>query len=125
MLQQFENKSCCRCWIIFGKAFGDHGLLRQGIHLRGYGQKNPKQEYKRESFHLFERLLNNIKQDSIRILSHVKVRSEEEVQRVEAERRAQAEAMAQKLSTQHGEEESEPEDSQPQPFVREGDKVGQ
>lgn len=125
VLQQFEKQVMLQ---VLDNLWKEHlatmDYLRQGIHLRGYGQKNPKQEYKRESFHLFERLLNNIKQDSIRILSHVKVRSEEEVQRVEAERRAQAEAMAQKAQYQHGEEESEPEDSQPQPFVREGDKVG-
>jgi preprotein translocase subunit SecA len=50
----------------------DH--LRHGIHLRGYAQKNPKQEYKRESFALFQDLLESIKRDSIRVLSHVQVR---------------------------------------------------
>src|SRR5690606_20298675 len=99
-----------------------------GIHLRGYGQKNPKQEYKRESFHLFEDLLNNIKRDTIRILSHVKVRSEEEVQQMEAERRAQAEAMAQRAQYQHGnaeqENQTEGQNAAAQPFVRDGDKVG-
>ena len=49
----------------------DH--LRQGIHLRGYAQKNPKQEYKRESFELFEGLLDALKSDVITILSKVRV----------------------------------------------------
>ncbi|KTC33735.1 preprotein translocase subunit SecA, partial [Pseudomonas sp. ABAC61] len=53
----------------------DH--LRHGIHLRGYAQKNPKQEYKRESFTLFSELLDSIKRDSIRVLSHVQVRRED------------------------------------------------
>ncbi len=77
----------------------DH--LRQGIHLRGYAQKNPKQEYKREAFELFQELLENMKRESIRILSHVKVRQEEDVREMEEQRRAQAEAQAQQSSYQH------------------------
>jgi preprotein translocase subunit SecA len=65
-------------------------LLRQGIHLRGYAQKNPKQEYKREAFNLFQTLLENIKRDVVRILSHVKVRQPEDVEAMERERREQA-----------------------------------
>ncbi|WP_025731966.1 preprotein translocase subunit SecA [Carnimonas nigrificans] len=64
----------------------DH--LRKGIHLRGYAQKNPKQEYKREAFYLFESLLASIKSDVIRVLSHVQVRREEEIDEFERERRA-------------------------------------
>ena len=63
----------------------DH--LRRGIHLRGYAQKNPKQEYKRESFELFQNLLTNIKADVTRILSHVQVRAPEEVDALERQRR--------------------------------------
>lgn len=100
----------------------DH--LRQGIHLRGYGQKNPKQEYKRESFLLFEQLLHNIKHDTIRILSHVKVRDEEEIQQLEAERRAAAEALAKQAQYQHGEKEENESGEEAQPFVREDRKVG-
>lgn len=100
----------------------DH--LRQGIHLRGYGQKNPKQEYKRESFILFEQLLHNIKHDTIRILSHVKVRGEEEIQQLEAERRAAAEALAQQAKYQHGDSEENETDDNSNPFVREEKKVG-
>ncbi len=63
----------------------DH--LRRGIHLRGYAQKNPKQEYKREAFELFQNLLTNIKADVTRILSHVQVRRPEEVEALERQRR--------------------------------------
>ena len=54
--------------------------LRQGIHLRGYAQKNPKQEYKREAFELFEQLLDVVKMDVTRVLMSVRIQSEEEVQ---------------------------------------------
>ena len=70
-------------------------MLRQGIHLRGYAQKNPKQEYKRESFDLFQQLLLAIKEDVIRILSHVQVRSPAEVEAEERQKREQAQAAMQ------------------------------
>ncbi|RUO80071.1 preprotein translocase subunit SecA [Idiomarina tyrosinivorans] len=63
----------------------DH--LRQGIHLRGYAQKNPKQEYKREAFELFTEMLENLKLDVVTILSKVKVRAEEDVDAVDQQRR--------------------------------------
>lgn len=63
----------------------DH--LRQGIHLRSYAQKNPKQEYKREAFELFESLLNTVKSEVTRITMLVQVRSREELE--EEERRAE------------------------------------
>ena len=68
----------------------DH--LRQGIHLRGYAQKNPKQEYKRESFDLFSDMLETLKVDVISVLSKVQVRAESEVEAVEEQRRQQAAA---------------------------------
>ncbi|GAB3288961.1 preprotein translocase subunit SecA [Pseudidiomarina andamanensis] len=71
----------------------DH--LRQGIHLRGYAQKNPKQEYKREAFELFAEMLEALKLEVVTILSKVRVRAEEDVEAVEAKRRA-AEAAQQK-----------------------------
>ncbi|PSW04615.1 preprotein translocase subunit SecA [Photobacterium lipolyticum] len=77
----------------------DH--LRQGIHLRGYAQKNPKQEYKRESFELFEEMLESLKSDVIAILSKVRVQQQEEVDRMEAERRQQAEELARRQQYQH------------------------
>lgn len=76
----------------------DH--LRHGIHLRGYAQKNPKQEYKRESFTLFQELLDSIKRDTIRVLSHVQIRREDPAEE-EARLRREAEAMAQRMQFQH------------------------
>ena len=58
--------------------------LRQGIHLRGYAQKNPRQEYKREAFELFADLLDRVKRDVVQIIMTVKIQSSEEVAQVEA-----------------------------------------
>lgn len=68
----------------------DH--LRQGIHLRGYAQKNPKQEFKRESFELFAELLDNLKYDVVGILSKVQIRAESDVEAVEEQHRKADEA---------------------------------
>jgi len=59
--------------------------LRQGIHLRGYAQKNPKQEYKREAFELFSGMLDRIRDDVVRVLMTVRVQSSEQVEQAEAE----------------------------------------
>ncbi len=75
----------------------DH--LRQGIHLRGYAQKNPKQEYKREAFELFADMLEALKLEVVSILSKVQVRAEEEVEEAEAKRMAAA--AAQQKQYQH------------------------
>jgi preprotein translocase subunit SecA len=69
--------------------------LRQGIHLRGYAQKQPKQEYKKEAFELFSEMLEDVKREVIRLLSRVRIRSEEEVAAMEQQERAQAEARLQ------------------------------
>jgi len=109
----------------------DH--LRQGIHLRGYAQKNPKQEYKREAFELFTQMLDEIKTDVVGVLAKVQVKEESDVDAVEEQRRQQA--MAQGINFQHaqtsamGEAEAAEPESAPQaeehiPFVREGRKVG-
>ncbi|MGF1725835.1 preprotein translocase subunit SecA [Photobacterium nomapromontoriensis] len=106
----------------------DH--LRQGIHLRGYAQKNPKQEYKRESFELFEGMLESLKSDVIAILSKVRVQQQEEVERVEEERRRQAEELARRQQFQHQNaasqiaDESESSDAEAAPYQREERKVG-
>lgn len=106
----------------------DH--LRQGIHLRGYAQKNPKQEYKRESFELFEGLLEALKTDVITILSRVRVQQQEEVERMEEQRRAQAEEAARRAQAQHAaaqnplSEGEESEEGSNQPMVRDERKVG-
>ncbi len=104
----------------------DH--LRQGIHLRGYAQKNPKQEYKREAFELFTEMLDSLKHEVITILSKVQVRSEEDAAAVEAQRRREAEArrmnfqhqQASAMSQVQNEAAAEPA----APFVRDGVKVG-
>ena len=62
--------------------------LRQGINLRSYGQKNPKQEYKREAFEMFGEMLDQVKHDTISILSRVRVQSEQDIARMEEQRRA-------------------------------------
>ncbi|ELN6933251.1 preprotein translocase subunit SecA [Vibrio navarrensis] len=104
----------------------DH--LRQGIHLRGYAQKNPKQEYKRESFELFEGLLETLKSDVIMILSKVRVQQQEEVERMEAQRRAQAEEAARRAQAQHAAADNPlaegDEHVSHQPAVRDERKVG-
>ncbi|EKO3813368.1 preprotein translocase subunit SecA [Vibrio harveyi] len=106
----------------------DH--LRQGIHLRGYAQKNPKQEYKRESFELFEGLLEALKTDVITVLSRVRVQQQEEVERMEEQRRTQAEEAARRAQAQHAAaqnpltEGEESEETSNQPMVREERKVG-
>jgi preprotein translocase subunit SecA len=105
----------------------DH--LRQGIHLRGYAQKNPKQEYKRESFHLFQELLDNIKRDVIRIICHVQVQQPEELEAMEQLRREQAENQQMDFthdqsSALSDDDNAESTDEQGETFVRDGRKVG-
>jgi preprotein translocase subunit SecA len=75
--------------------------LRQGIYLRGYAQKQPKQEFKRESFLLFQQMLERIKHELVQLLARVRIRSEDEVQALEAQQRAQAEAQAKTMQFQH------------------------
>jgi preprotein translocase subunit SecA len=73
--------------------------LRQGIYLRGYAQKQPKQEFKRESFELFSEMLDRIKTEVVQMLARIRIRSEEEVAAMEAEQQRAAEA--QRLQFQH------------------------
>jgi preprotein translocase subunit SecA len=70
--------------------------LRQGIHLRGYAQKNPKQEYKREAFQMFSDMLDRVKHETVSMLSRVQIRTEEEVEAMEKQRREAA-----KMKFQH------------------------
>ena len=88
----------------------DH--LRQGIHLRGYAQKNPKQEYKRESFELFTEMLEALKVEVITILARVKVQAEEDVQKVEEQRR-QADDVPKNF--EHEDASAKPEDASDTP----------
>jgi preprotein translocase subunit SecA len=75
--------------------------LRQGIHLRGYAQKNPKQEYKREAFELFSQLLDKINYEVISALSKFEVKVEEDIQQLEAQRRQAINPM--RMEYKHGE----------------------
>ena len=75
--------------------------LRQGIHLRGYAQKQPKQEYKKEAFELFSEMLDKVKREVTTLLARVRIRSEEEIAQAEAVERQRAEAMAQQMQFQH------------------------
>ncbi len=77
--------------------------LRQGIHLRGYAQKNPKQEYKREAFELFTSMLDQIKRESVRVLTAVQVPSKEEIEAQEEARRQQAVEQLAKAQVTHDE----------------------
>lgn len=102
----------------------DH--LRQGIHLRGYAQKNPKQEYKREAFELFQTFLENVKLEVVRVLSTVELRRQEEVEELERQRRVAAER---ELTLQHADasavtESEQPVDAGNAPFQRQERKVG-
>lgn len=101
--------------------------LRQGIGLRAYAQKNPKQEYKRESFGMFEALLDNIKTDTIQYLSHIELASQDDMQRMEQQRRDEQKHRqykhAQASSLDEGA--AEPEgDAGRRPLLRQGPKVG-
>ena len=112
--------------------------MRQGIFLRSYAQKNPKQEYKREAFELFTAMLGRIKHDTVTLLSRLQVRSEEDVAREERER---AERLASMMRFQHASPppvigDAPPEDpmalpapapgqvAAADPFVRDERKVG-
>ncbi|MCX7034486.1 MAG: preprotein translocase subunit SecA [Arenimonas sp.] len=77
--------------------------LRQGIHLRGYAQKQPKQEYKRESFELFGEMLTKVKQEVTSLLARVRIRNEEEVAAMEAAERQKLEAQTRRMQFQHPE----------------------
>jgi len=99
----------------------DH--LRQGIHLRGYAQKNPKQEFKRESFELFQELLESLKTDVVVLLSKIQVQAPEDVDAIEEQRR---EAASVEHSYDHPNANGEPEQATEsgQAVIRQTDKVG-
>ena len=112
----------------------DH--LRRGIHLRGYAQKNPKQEYKREAFNLFETMLDTMKRDVTRVLCHVRVQSREEMEEVERRRKQELEQELARARMRHDQtsataESQRDNDGQgaqqpatPETFVRQERKVG-
>ena len=114
----------------------DH--LRQGIFLRSYGGKNPRQEYKREAFSLFQELLSNFQLEVVKMLSQVTIRQEDEAAAIE--RRRQQELAREKMRFQHqsvsalgaaaaeqprpGADQAMARQARPQPFVRDVPKVG-
>lgn len=106
--------------------------LRQGIHLRGYAQKNPKQEYKRESFELFSQLLDRINYEVISALSKFEVKVEEDIEQMQSQRRqaVNAQHMQYKHADLHALPDSDVavQDEETvftkQTFVRETPKVG-
>jgi preprotein translocase subunit SecA len=99
----------------------DH--LRQGIHLRGYAQKNPKQEYKREAFELFASMLDAIKREVSRILMTVEIRTEQQVAAAEP-----APAVVENVQYHHADYDEAlaqaEEDRKVQPIRRQKDKTG-
>ena len=97
----------------------DH--LRQGIHLRGYAQKNPKQEYKREAFELFEGLLQTVRMEVTKLLLTVEIRTEEQIE--QAEEPPQLENV-QYHHADYDEVIGVKEEKLPQPVVRHADKIG-
>lgn len=117
MLQTLDN--------LWREHLGAMDHLRQGIHLRGYAQKDPKQEYKREAFELFTSLLDALKHEVVMLVTKVQVRAEEDVEAVDEQRR-----MKQDMQYQHAETNSLENDAQEsheekdQPFKRAERKVG-
>ncbi len=104
--------------------------LRQGINLRAYAQRDPKQEFKRESFGLFNTLLDSIKAEVVRVLFHVRIASREEIEAMEEQRRREQENLQLRhanASSLHDDDQEGAVDttkSAATPFVRGGEKVG-
>ena len=135
VMRQFEKavmlQTLDACW---REHLAAMDYLRQGIHLRGYAQKNPKQEYKRESFEMFAQLLDKINYDVISGLSRFEVKVEQDVERIEAQRRQaanlqhvqfkHAEPTVMEADTAVGLEEPVALAGIAAPFVRELPKVG-
>jgi len=130
VLQHFEKSVMLQ---VLDTSWKEHlsamDYLRQGIHFRGYAQKDPKQEYKREAFEMFSSLLDHIKYEVIGILFNVQVR-QEDIQALDAQRQApiemhfeHAEAPALEVVDEAPKVIAD-EKSAEQPFVRSNDKVG-
>ncbi|MSP27201.1 MAG: preprotein translocase subunit SecA [Methylococcales bacterium] len=135
VLQHFEKSVMMQ---VLDHSWKEHLLgmdyLRQGIYLRGYAQKDPKQEYKREAFEMFTTLLEDIKYEVIGILFKVKVRQEEEVQALDEQQQVPKEMYfdhapaptldASEQSLLAAENNQQQEDESEQPFVRDNHKIG-
>ena len=132
VLQHFEKSVMLQ---VLDNSWKEHlaamDYLRQGIHFRGYAQKDPKQEYKREAFEMFTKLLEQIKYEVIEILFKVQVRREEDVQAIDEQRQAPKEMHFEHASAPSLDayDESlavapEQDETAAQPFVRDANKVG-
>jgi preprotein translocase subunit SecA len=119
MLQVLDN-----CW---KEQLASMDHLRQGINLRSYAQRNPKQEYKRESFELFQSMLHNVKRETVNLMARVEPITREQMEAMEQQRRE--ELARQKMQLQH-EQAASLTEAMPQPkltqapIIREGRKVG-
>jgi preprotein translocase subunit SecA len=98
--------------------------LRQGIHLRGYAQKNPKQEYKREAFELFSQLLDTVKLEVTRILMTVRIQSQEQVAQAAEAIEEQAGHLSNVTYTHPNEDGSVSQDADPASMAQQVPKVG-
>ena len=98
--------------------------LRQGIHLRGYAQKNPKQEYKREAFELFSQLLDVVKMEVTRVLMTVRIQSQDQVAAAAQALEAQAGQLANVTYTHPNEDGSVSQEADPATLAQEVPKVG-
>ena len=126
VLRHFEKSIMLQ---VLDQAWKEHlaamDYLRQGIHLRGYAQKNPKQEYKREAFEMFSAMLERIKHDVVSIVAKVQVRTESDVEAVDEQRRQTApmEFSHPEASAMADAEAGAPPDDKQTPLVR-GRKIG-
>ena len=98
--------------------------LRQGIYLRDYAQKNPKNEYKTESSKMFGVMLSRYKTQVVNILLRIQIRTPEEIAAIEAERQRQAELESQSATTNKEETQEEKKQDKAVSFTRNGQKVG-
>ena len=131
VLQHFEKSVMLQ---VLDSSWKEHlaamDYLRQGIHFRGYAQKDPKQEYKREAFEMFSSLLDHIKYEVIEILFKVQIRQEEDVNAIDEQMQAPREMHFEHAVAPGFDDLDEPaviveeENISEQPYVREGIKVG-
>ena len=114
--------------MILDRHWKDHlaamDYLRQGIGLRGYAQKNPVQEYKRESFEMFTSMLEGINYEVIQALTRVQIRGEEQVAALEQSHQPDQDIKMEHASAQNPLSVSQPQEEQHQPYVRKERKVG-
>jgi preprotein translocase subunit SecA len=98
--------------------------LRQGIGLRGYAQKNPVQEYKRESFEMFTAMLDDINYEVVQALARVQIRGEEQVEALEQRHQPEQAIKMEHASAMNPLEGGAPEEDAQQPYVRKERKIG-